>query len=321
MRGILPSTGKEGCMDRYDRALGSLLGLFSGDAFGAQTEFDKEKDLVVEYPKGILEMGDKERWVGEAAMITDDSEMAIMLATSLIARKGFDAKDVRRRYLAWLNALPSDLGTTILNALKEGIQSPDSQANGALMRMAPLAIFASGMETSTLIEISDKDCALTHAHTLCRDANRLWALAIAKAVHDGGTKEEIYSYLCSIAPDFTDDKMLLSALHDAKNEEPASCDGWDQGWVLIAFQQSLYTLLHSDTIEEGLRAITMRGGDADTNAAIYGMLAGAIEGASAIPERWIEALRPTRCLEDLLGEEAKDIGALAKKLAQGLLMV
>ena len=58
-------------MDSSDRALGSLLGLFVGDAFGAQTEFDKEKDLGVEYPNGILEMEDKERWVGEAGMITD----------------------------------------------------------------------------------------------------------------------------------------------------------------------------------------------------------------------------------------------------------
>lgn len=29
-------------MDRYDRALGVLLGLFSGDVLDAQTEFDKD---------------------------------------------------------------------------------------------------------------------------------------------------------------------------------------------------------------------------------------------------------------------------------------
>ncbi len=306
-------------MDRYDRALGSLLGLFVGDAFGAQTEFDKEKDLLVAYPNGILEMEDKERWVGESGMITDDSEMAIMLATSLIACKGFEAEDVRRRYLAWLNALPSDFGTTILNALKEGVRNPDSQANGALMRMAPLAIFASDEEIKPLIAISDGDCNLTHVHTICRDATRLWALAIAKAVRDGGTKEDIYSYLCRVAPEYTDDTVLLKALYDAKTEAPESCDGWNQGGGIIAFQQSLYTLLHCNTIEEGLRSITMRGGDADTNAAIYGMLAGSVDGFKMIPKRWIQALRPTRCLEDLLGEDAKDIEALAGKLAEGLL--
>ena len=308
-------------MDMYDRGLGSILGLFVGDAFGAQTEFEKQENLKAKHPEGILEMGDLDRWIGTAGMITDDSEMAIMLATSLINRKGFDKKDVKRRYIAWLNALPSDLGTTILRALKEGKLSPDSQANGALMRMAPLAIFGSDLEIEQLIEISDGDCALTHMHTVCRDANRLWALAIAKAVRDGGTKEEIYSYMCAIAPKFTDASALISALHDAKTKDPESCDADNQGWVLIAFQQSLYTLLHSETIEEGIISITMRGGDADTNAAIYGMLAGAIAGSKAIPKHWIKALKPTRCLEDLLGEEAHDMEALARRLTKGLLAV
>jgi len=30
----------------YERALGSLLGSFVGDAFGAQTEFKREKDIL-----------------------------------------------------------------------------------------------------------------------------------------------------------------------------------------------------------------------------------------------------------------------------------
>ena len=63
------------------------------------------------------------------------------------------------------------------------------------------------------------------------------------------------------------------------------------------------------------------GEDSDTNAAIYGALAGAVAGADAIPDRWLEALRPTRCLEDLLGAEAKDIRALAARLAHGLLQL
>lgn len=91
-------------MDMFDRSLGSLLGLFVGDAFGAQTEFDKEANLKTEYPGGILEMTDRDRWIGEPGMITDDSEMAIMLATSLIECKGFSQKDVRRHYIKWLDA-------------------------------------------------------------------------------------------------------------------------------------------------------------------------------------------------------------------------
>lgn len=185
--------------------------------------------------------------------------------------------------------------------------------------MAPLALFGANLDIEQLIEISDGDCAITHIHTVCRDANRLWALAIAKAVRDGGTKEELYSYLCEHAPNWTSSTGLLNALYDARTKAPEHCDATNQGWVLIAFQQSLYTLLHSPTIEEGIRSITMRGGDAVTNAGIYDMLAGAIEGSQAIPERWIKALRRTRCLEDLLGEDPCDMEALARKLTEGLL--
>lgn len=308
-------------MGMQDRALGSLLGLFVGDAFGAQTEFDMQADIMEEFPQGILEMDSKERNIGDPGMITDDSEMAIMLATSLIHRNGLDVRDVRRRYLAWLNAEPSDLGTTILEALREGKFNPASQANGALMRLAPLAIYGTKLPEEHLIEWVDKECAITHIHEVCRDANRLWALAIAKAVKDGGMKEELYSYLCSIAPTYTNNQQLLLALHAAADMEPKSCDDWDQGWVLIAFQQSLYTLLHTTTIEEGIRSITNRGGDADTNAAIYGMLAGAIEGRAAIPQRWISSLQSTRCLRDLLGESVDDMERLAETLVEGMLSI
>lgn len=305
-------------MEKIDRAIGSILGLFVGDAFGAQTEFDMEEDLSKEFPCGILEMDSRERNIGEAGAVTDDSEMAIMLASSIIDRKKFDARDVRRRYIAWLNAEPSDLGTTIYKALREGEFDAQSQANGALMRVAPIGILGCNLDEQEIIRLSDEDCALTHKHSICKDANRIWALAIAKAVRDGDSKEDVYAYMRTIAPRISNDNVLTSTLDEACNHPPQACDGRDQGWVLIALHQAIYTLLHSGTIEEGIRAITMRGGDADTNAAIYAMLAGAIDGSTGIPHRWISSLKPTRCLEDLFPDQPLDMVTLAKDLALGL---
>lgn len=302
-----------------NRALGAMLGLFVGDAFGAQGEFITEKKLALAHPYGLQEMDERDRWIGEAGMITDDSEMAIMLAESMIELKTVDAEDIRSRYVRWLNVPPSDIGTTILNALREGTMNADSQANGALMRVAPIGIAGATLSEETIIAYSDSDCAITHIHPVCRDANRLWALAIAKAIREGLSGQEVYEYLQHIAPRVTEESILLETIHKAKTEAPAVCDGWGQGWVILALHLSLHTLLHAPSFEEGIRAITMRGGDSDTNAAIYGSLAGAIAGADAIPARWVEALRPTRCLEDLLRDEAKDLKALAARLSNGLL--
>ena len=309
-------------MNKKERAIGSLLGLFVGDAFGAQGEFELKKDLRNEFPSGILNMDDRERAVGFPGSITDDSEMAIMLATSLIDRRKFDARDVRRRYIAWLNAFPSDLGTTIMDSLRDGYFNPESQANGALMRIAPIGILGSILGEEQTVIMSDGDCALTHVHTVCRDVNRLWALAIAKAVREGSSKSEVYKYLCTIAPRFTDNKVILSILREASIRPPAICDGDNQGWVLIAFHLAVYTLLNSDTMREGIQSITMLGGDADTNAAIYGMLAGAIYGEQHIPSGWVQDLRSTRCLEDLLSSgESIDMASLAETLAFRLISI
>jgi len=63
-----------------------------------------------------------------------------------------------------------------------------------------------------------------------------------------------------------------------------------QGWVLIAFRNALWQLLHASNLEEAVVDTVMRGGDADTNAAICGALLGAVRGRDAIPEQWTECL-------------------------------
>ena len=67
-----------------------------------------------------------------------------------------------------------------------------------------------------------------------------------------------------------------------------------QGWVLIAFQNALYQLLHAPSLEDGVVDTNMRGGDTDTNAAICGALLGAVCGREAIPAQWLNSLQNCR---------------------------
>jgi ADP-ribosylglycohydrolase len=307
-------------MKLYDRALGSLLGLFVGDAFGAQTEFMREETVAKYYPLGIHEMNTKNRQVGTSGEITDDSEMAIMLAMSIIKRRGFITEDVKNSYVSWMNAGPLDIGITISNALRNDDINPNSQANGALMRVAPLAIFGSKLDERFLISLSDSVCAITHSHSLCKDINRIWTWAIAKTIREGETKEELYKQIVAIAPKLTDNTLLLSTIEEAKTTPPATCDEWNMGWVLIAFHLALYSILNYETFEEGLKAITLRAGDADTNAAIYGMLAGAIYGVGEIPSRWVKALKPTQVIKTLLQDRQLEMDSLAKDLVKSLIL-
>ena len=62
------------------------------------------------------------------------------------------------------------------------------------------------------------------------------------------------------------------------------------GWVLVAFQNALWQMLHAPSFEDGVVDTVMQGGDTDTNAAIAGALLGAIHGEEAVPAQWREAI-------------------------------
>jgi len=63
------------------------------------------------------------------------------------------------------------------------------------------------------------------------------------------------------------------------------------GFVLTALRVAFWAAMRADSFEQAVVDAANLGGDADTNAAVTGALAGARFGASAIPQRWIEPLR------------------------------
>jgi ADP-ribosylglycohydrolase len=86
---------------------------------------------------------------------------------------------------------------------------------------------------------------------------------------------------------------LTKAIDDASESPPADYLH-QQGWVVIAFQNALWQLLHAASLEDGVVDTVMRGGDTDTNAAIAGALLGAVYGHSAIPAQWVDKLLSCR---------------------------
>ena len=96
---------------------------------------------------------------------------------------GVESSDVREGMCAGLMQAP--LISASPSRQREQRLNPESQANGALMRVAPIGIAGAVLDEATILAYSDRDCAITHNHPVCRDASRLWALAIAKTVRDG----------------------------------------------------------------------------------------------------------------------------------------
>ena len=63
------------------------------------------------------------------------------------------------------------------------------------------------------------------------------------------------------------------------------------GYVLTALRVGFAAAFGHDSFERAVVFAANLGGDADTNAAVAGALAGARFGVAGIPERWLEPLR------------------------------
>ena len=139
-----------------DKSRGMLVGLAVGDALGAPVEFLPEPSDT-----HIKEMGDKiahfhDNYRAPKGVWTDDTEMALCIADSLIVNNGYDSYDIMRRFLAWAdegyrtydNKPACDVGGQTLRAIREFENHPvvfaddetDSAGNGAIMRLAPIII-------------------------------------------------------------------------------------------------------------------------------------------------------------------------------------
>lgn len=274
--------------ETLSRAQGCLLGQLAGDSLGSLVEFQSPQEIRRKYPEGVRHLKDGGTWDTIAGQPTDDSEMALMLARTLTKRGRYDVEEVRKAYIFWLNSSPFDCGNTVSSGLR-GRPNRESQANGALMRISPLGIFGCNRDLDQVSECATADALLTHPHPVCLQVNALFAMTVASAIGTGKGPKELYELIKDWAREMCVESRLTKTILDAAESPPADYIH-QQGWVIVAFQNALWQLLHAASLEEGVVETVMRGGDTDTNAAIAGALLGAVHGRNAIPTRWIDKL-------------------------------
>ncbi|HEX2200296.1 MAG TPA: inositol monophosphatase family protein, partial [Burkholderiales bacterium] len=125
------------------RAQGCLLGQVIGDSLGSRVEFKPAVEVARLFPDGVRELADGGVFHTIAGQPTDDSEMALTLARTLLRDGRHDADKVLDGYREWLQTRPIDIGETTERGLL-GLHTHESQSNGSLMRVAPIGIWAVG---------------------------------------------------------------------------------------------------------------------------------------------------------------------------------
>ncbi len=299
------------------RAQGCLLGQLAGDALGSLVEFETPARIAARYPQGVRLMEDGGVWDTIAGQPTDDSETALILARSILRQGGYGAEAVARAFCWWYGSGPFDIGGTVATALGRGAvaeQRPGasvaeacrraanlrSEANGALMRVAPLGILGAGATPEQASRWADEDSLLTHPNPVCRHANSIFASSLAFAIGQGAGARATYEFALAEARRIHAASSVLGVLERAATERPHDYAA-NQGHVIIALQNAFYQALHAPSLEEGIADTILHGGDTDTNAAIAGALLGAIHGRAAIPLQWLDRLLTCRPIRGLAG--------------------
>jgi ADP-ribosyl-[dinitrogen reductase] hydrolase len=282
-------------METKDRFRGCLLGLAAGDAVGTTLEFKapgsfKPIDDMIGGGPFRLKPGE---W-------TDDTSMALCLATSLIEKNGFDPKDQMDRYCRWWkegylssNGRCFDIGNTVSAALARygrtgdpiaGSTNPQSAGNGSIMRLAPVPMFYCP-DLEAAIRYAAESSRTTHGAPECLDACRLLAGIIFRAL-SGASKEDV---LFGGADSFQGEQKIAKIAHgDYRNKSAGEIRG--TGYVVESLQATLWCFLQTETFEAAILQAANLGDDADTTAAICGQVAGAYYGESGIPQKWLKKL-------------------------------
>lgn len=297
------------------RAQGCMLGQLAGDALGSLVEFQSAERIAMRYPDGVHDLVDGGTWDTIAGQPTDDSEMAIMLARSIVQHGGYQSAAALDAYVHWYRSRPFDMGGTTAAALRAASQAPagerllhvaeaargDSQANGSLMRISPIGILGAG-RPGEAVAWARADSGLTHPHPVCREACAAFVAALAAGIGGAGPVD---AWKAAREEALRGGEELVIEALDAAKERPPESFSRSQGWVRTALWNAFYRLLHASSLEEGVTATVTAGGDTDTNGAIAGALLGAVHGRDAVPARWRSAVLTCRPMQQVGARQAR----------------
>ncbi|HEY0424736.1 MAG TPA: inositol monophosphatase family protein [Rhodopila sp.] len=283
---------------RFDRALGCMLGMVIGDSLGSQVEFQTAASIRALYPGGVRDLAESPVWNTLAGQPTDDSELGLALARSLVRTSQYDPEDAASAYGRWYASEPFDCGLTTRSAFGPAASAladkalaarsnadPGSQSNGSLMRIAPIGVWAGSPDEAA--HVASLDSSLSHPHPVCRTACAAFAAAISAALHGADRQGMIQTALGIADAAGPEAASVGTALRQAAAGVAPADFHHQMGWVLISLQNAFYHLAAGTAVEPALVATAGSGGDTDTNAAIAGALLGAADGRASLPVRWV----------------------------------
>jgi ADP-ribosyl-[dinitrogen reductase] hydrolase len=242
------------------RVVGALVGLAVGDALGAPVEGMGREAIAARHPGGLRSYS--ESATVRRGQVTDDTEMAFLVAWSLVERGRLDMSDVAARLIAWKDeggiAGPSTAAG--IEALRDGQPWASSgsgakASSGCLPRCVPVAL---ALPLEEVADATVNCCRPTHRHELAVASSLVLNAVLARLIRGDDWKLALTGLgsdvLCVPGSD-----VVLAAI-----DHPATARSDDAVEVLA---QALAAVGSAGSAIEAVVAAVAAGGDTDTTGA------------------------------------------------------
>lgn len=289
--------------DMKKKIAGALFGVAVGDALGGPVEFMGPDQIAEKY--GRLDTMVGGGWLSlQPGEITDDTQMTLCVAEGIVEEPQDPIQAIGRRFIEWANGGPKDIGgacaSSIYNAQRIGGKAPTAEqweeaaeatqrsqghpveGNGALMRTIYPALYYGNNARAEYWAM--KIGQMTHAGFKSSEACILYARMVNLLTASESQAESQREFLAEHCAAVSEYYEAATALHVVQGR--LGC------WVVDAMRIAVGSMATAGSFREAVVTAVNLGGDADTNGAITGGLAGAWYGYDAIPAEWINALAP-----------------------------
>lgn len=276
---------------------------------------------------------------GPIGTITDDTELTMCVAQSILDRGSVDPIDLAERFVEWAPTGRGKGRTTVMAIANLAAGRPwneagiDSAGNGAAMRVAPIALLHPNSVDRLRVDAA-LTSVITHAHDMAVASAIAQAFSVAYCLHRRPGDFDMADYaaaleavLADVADEgqrerrpgaaagrvrLTDRLQEVLGMLDAPPERVFAYT-YNGAFVLESLPAAVWCFAaYHDDPERAIVTAVNGGYDADTVASMTGNLVGALHGASALPERWLADLEYREDLADMaLGvlELAKPVGS------------
>lgn len=278
-----------------NRFRGALLGLACGDAVGTTVEFKQRGSFNI-----VTDMIGGGPFDLEPGQWTDDTSMALCLATSLLECDKFNAKDQMEKYCLWMdkgylssNGKCFDIGNTTYRSLFifkatgkifDSNTDPNSSGNGCLMRLAPVPMYFLN-DVDMAIKMSGESSRTTHGSYECIDSCRIFGSMLVSALSGCSKNKILFENNISI-----NNSERLFKILQGKYTTMSENEIKGSGYVVESLEAALWCFFKTTNFRDAILMATNLGDDSDTTAAICGQIAGAYYGIDGIPDDWLNIL-------------------------------